>query len=148
MEETRLSVSGMLSVFPETYGTMQSNPPKSKWNPPRGPSWHSAPTVSVQAPRFYVTVPCMDLRIFQNTSPSPRPPVRLKPEPYLPPLSPAPSTLPGTFFFNSSPPSSLALLGLAWLGDAPTLSHYKGGCKKQSTGQSHATVSGHYDTVT
>lgn len=77
MEETRLSVSGMLSVFPETYGTMQSNPPKSKWNPPRGPSWHSAPTVSVQAPRFYVTVPCMDLRIFQNTSPSPRPPVRL-----------------------------------------------------------------------
>lgn len=98
MEETRLSVSGMLSVFPETYGTMQSNPPKSKWNPPRGPSWHSAPTVSVQAPWFYVTVPCMDLRIFQNTSPSPRPPVRLKPEPHLPPLSPAPSTLPGTFF--------------------------------------------------
>lgn len=33
---------------------MQSNPPKSKWNPTRGPSWHSAPTASGQAPRFYV----------------------------------------------------------------------------------------------
>ena len=40
--------------FPETYATKQSKPPKSKWNPTRGPSWHSAPTASGQAPRFYV----------------------------------------------------------------------------------------------
>lgn len=53
----------------------------------------------------------------------------------------------GLFFFKLKPSffPCPAWPGLAWLGDAPTLSHYKGGCMKQSTGQSHATVSGHYE---
>lgn len=100
-----------------------------------------APAGTLHPPRqgrhrgFMSTVPCMDLRIFQNTSPSPRPPVRLKPEPHLPPLNPAGSTLPGnvllffSFFFKlqpSSPPRDLhglARPGLAWPRNPPSLSH-------------------------
>lgn len=41
-------------VFPETTAPCSQTLPKSKWNPTRGPSRHSAPTASGQAPRFYV----------------------------------------------------------------------------------------------
>lgn len=123
-DETRLSVSGVLSVCSQRLMAPCSQTLQNLSGIQRG-----APAGTLHPPRqgkhrgFMSTVPCMDLRIFQNTSPSPRPPVRLKPEPHLPPLNPAAPTLPGIFFFNSSPPSSLDLLGLAWPRDAPSLSH-------------------------
>lgn len=132
-EETRLSVSGVLSVCSQRLVAPCSQTLQNLSGIQRGaPAGTLHPARQGKHRGFMSTVPCMDLRIFQNTSPSPRPPVRLKPEPHLPPLNPAASTLPG-IFFNSSPPSSLE--EEAWPRDAPSLSHQKGSCKLQSTGQ-------------
>lgn len=115
-DKTRLSVSGVLGVCSQSFIAPCSQTLQNLSGIQRG-----APAGTLHPPRqgkhrgFMSTVPCMDLRIFQNTSPSPRPPVRLKPEPHLPPLNPAASRLPG-IFLNSSPPSSRDLLGLAWPG--------------------------------
>lgn len=119
MAVTRLSVSGVWSLCSQRLMAPCSQTVQTLSGIRRG-----APAGTLHPPRqgrhrgFMSTVPCMDLRIFQNASPSPRPPVRLKPEPHLPPLSPAGSTLPGTFFFffNFSPPSSRDLHGPAWPG--------------------------------
>lgn len=134
-EETRLSVSGVLSVRSQRLVAPCSQTLQNLSGIQRGaPAGTLHPARQGKHRGFMSTVPCMDLRIFQNTSPSPRPPVRLKPEPHLPPLNPAASTLPG-IFFNPRPPSSLDLLGLAWPRDAPSLSHQKGSCRLQGTGR-------------
>lgn len=134
---------GFLSVAYEACVPRNSTAPCSQTVQTLSGIRRGAPAGTLHPPRqgrhrgFMSTVPCMDLRIFQNTSPSPRPPVRLKPEPHLPPLNPAGSTLPGnlllffsSFFFNFSPPFPLwpawpgpAWPGLAWPKNASSLSH-------------------------
>lgn len=130
-EETRLSVSGVVSVCSQRVVAPCSQTLQNLSGIQRGaPAGTLHPARQGKHRGFMSTVPCMDLRIFQNTSPSPRPPVRLKPEPHLPPLNPATSTLPG-IFFNPSSPSSLDLFGLAWPSDAPSGSHQKGSYNQQ-----------------
>lgn len=110
-------------VFPETYGTMQLSPPKSKWNPTRGPSWHSAPTASGQAPRFYVHCALYGSSYIPKCQSFPQTPCQAETWPSSP--SPQSSRIYSPrdfFFFNSSPSSSRDLSGLAWPKDAPSLS--------------------------
>lgn len=114
-DKTRLSVGGVSSVCSRTLMAPCSQTVQNLSGIQRG-----APAGTLHPPRqgkhrgFMSTVPCMHLRIFQNISPSPRPPVRLKPEPHLPPLNPAASTLPGIFFLTPAllPPVTC----LAWPG--------------------------------
>ena len=117
MPETRPSVRWCVKcVFPETYGTMQSNPPKAKWNPTRGPSWHSAPSESGQAPRFYVHCALYGSSYIPKCQSFPQTPC--KAETWTSTPSPQSSNIyspPGfflSFLFNQSPPSSFDLLGL------------------------------------
>lgn len=107
----------MKSVFPETYGTMQPNRPNSKWNPTRGPSWHSAPTASGQAPRFYVHCALYGSSYIPKCQSFPQTPC--KAETWTPSPSPQSSRIYSPrdlFFFNFSPPSSRDLHGPAWPG--------------------------------
>lgn len=113
-EETKLSVSGVLNVCSQRLVAPCSQTLQILCGIQRGaPAGTLHPARQGKHRGFMSTVPCMDLRIFQNTSPSPRPPVRLKPEPLLPPLNPAESILPGIFLTQVLLP---LLTCLAWPG--------------------------------
>lgn len=127
-EETRLSVSGVVSVCSQRVVAPCSQTLQNLSGIQRGaPAGTLHPARQGKHRGFMSTVPCMDLRIFQNTSPSPRPPVRLKPEPHLPPLNPATSTLPGIFLTQALLPP---LTCLAWPGQ---VMHLQVHIKKEAT---------------
>lgn len=124
---------GVRCVFPETQSTIQSNPPKSKWNPTRGPSWHPAPSASGQVPRFYVHCALYGSSYIPKCQSFPQTPCEAETRIYSPLPSISQHPLSGFFFFKQIPPS-FDLLGLT--KDAPfSLRAATSHCVNSSAGQ-------------